>query len=288
MKVRLVDVDGIMPIIPLMQVSKYHKKLGDDVDWHNPMMDEEEKPDLVYASKLFDFSDDYLYFPDCKIIKGGTGYDIYSKLPPEIERITKLDYSIYPKCDYSIQFFSRGCIKERKCPFCVVKRKEGLIHPVEPYKLNPRGKHIEVFDNSFFGNPEWKSAAEQLIAWEQPVNLHGVDARIMTEEHAWYLNKMKHYKQIHIAWDDPRVDLTETLQQITKYIKPYKLMCYVLIGFWSTPEEDLYRVEKLRELGIDPFVMPFDKKNKYQKKFARWVNHKAIFKTVKWQDYRAS
>lgn len=31
--------------------------------------------------------------------------------------------------------------------------------------------------------------------------------------------------------------------------------------------------------------MPFNKKCKYQKDFARYVNHKAIFKSIKWQDY---
>ena len=70
-----------------------------------------------------------------------------------------------------------------------------------------------------------------------------------------------------------------------KHVKPYKIMCYVLIGYWSTPEQDLYRIEKLRELKIDPFVMPYNKSDPYQKRFARWVNHKAIFKTVKWIDY---
>lgn len=43
---------------------------------------------------------------------------------------------------------------------------------------------------------------------------------------------------------------------------------------------------KLKELGVDPFVMPFNKKDPYQKKFARWVNMKAIFKTVKWGEYK--
>lgn len=43
---------------------------------------------------------------------------------------------------------------------------------------------------------------------------------------------------------------------------------------------------KLKEYGISPFVMPFNKKNNYQKRFARWVNHKAIFKSVKWKDYK--
>jgi hypothetical protein len=286
MRVRLVDVDGIMPVIPLMKASTYHKDRGDDVAWYNPMMDEIEKPDLIYASKLFDFTNDYQYFPDCQMVKGGTGYDIKSKLPDDIEEIEELDYTLYPNCNYSIQFFSRGCLKKRNCPFCVVKRKEGLIHPVKPFKLNPKGLHIEVFDNSFFGNPEWKAAADQLIEWKQPVNLHGVDARIMTEEQSWYLNKMKHYKQIHIAWDDPRVNLIPKLQEILKWVKPYKLMCYVLIGYWSTPEEDLQRVEALRGLKIDPFVMPYDKSDQYQRDFARWVNHKAVFKSVSWQDYK--
>ena len=63
-------------------------------------------------------------------------------------------------------------------------------------------------------------------------------------------------------------------------------MCYVLIGYWSTPEEDLYRVEELRKLGVNPFVMPFNKKDRYQKDFARWCNRKEIFKTCKWEDYK--
>ena len=63
-------------------------------------------------------------------------------------------------------------------------------------------------------------------------------------------------------------------------------MCYVLIGFNSTPFEDYYRVQYLRSENIDPYVMPYNKKDNYQKRFGRWVNHKAIFKTVKWQDYK--
>ena len=42
---------------------------------------------------------------------------------------------------------------------------------------------------------------------------------------------------------------------------------------------------KIKETGCNPFVMPYNKKDKYQKQFARWVNHKAIFKSVKWEDY---
>ncbi len=283
LKVRLVDVDSKMANIALMKISSYHKQKGDDVGWYNPIID--GKADTLYLAKVFDFTDDYMYCYADEIVRGGTGYDVASRLPEEIEIVKDLDYSIYPDCDYSMQFFSRGCI--RNCPFCVVREKEGNIKPVEPMELNPSGERIEVLDNNFFANSEWNSAIAQLLKWNQPVNFHGIDARIMTEEQAYFLNKIRHFKQIHIAWDNPKDNLLPKLKEIMKWIKPYKLMCYVLIGYWSTPEEDLYRVEKLREIGIDPFVMPFNKSDPYQKKFARYVNHKAIFKTVKWEDYVA-
>ena len=55
----------------------------------------------------------------------------------------------------------------------------------------------------------------------------------------------------------------------------------------TTPEEDYYRVMTLYEkYGALPFVMPYDKKDVYQKRFARWVNHRAVFKSVKWDEYK--
>ena len=60
---------------------------------------------------------------------------------------------------------------------------------------------------------------------------------------------------------------------------------YVLIGYNSTEDEDLHRIEVLRDYGCDPYVMPFNKDDHYQKKLTRWVNHKAIFKSVKWAEY---
>lgn len=283
MKVRLLARDSKMPNIALMQVSTYHKMNGDDVNWFTPLPDIQDT-DRLYESQLFDFTEPFEYYPNCEIVKGGTGIDIKKHLPKEIEQIRELDYSLYPGCDYSMQFYSRGCI--RQCPFCVVHDKEGNIQSVEPYRLNPNGKHIEILDNNFFANPDWREAVRDIFKTKQKVNLHGVDVRIMDEEQATALNRMKHTGQIHIAWDLPKMDLRPKLEEVTKYIKPYKLMCYVLIGYNSTPEQDLYRVETLRELKIDPFVMPFNKADEYQRKFARYVNMKAVFKTVAWKDYR--
>ena len=112
----------------------------------------------------------------------------------------------------------------------------------------------------------------------QPVKLHGVDVRIMNEEQAWHLNRMKMKQNIHIAWDLPRLDLTDRLKEMVRHVKPYKITCYVLIGFNSTVEQDLFRLNVLRELGITPFVIPFrDYANKrtptqYERDLARWAN----------------
>ena len=253
MNIGLIDVDGHnFPNFALMRASAYHKAKGDQVEWATPF----NRYDKVLASKVFTFTPDFNYMTlQADIIeKGGTGYDIHKKLPFEISCSTLMDYSIYPQYHFSIQFFSRGCI--RKCPFCLVREKEGYIRSVHPVDLNPKGEWIEVLDNNFFANPRWKEAIDYLIKAGQMVNFHGVDVRIMNEEQAFYLSKLKLKRRIHIAWDLPDIDLTEKLKEVTKYIKPRNLSCYVLVGFNSTIEQDIYRLNRLKELGISPFVQP--------------------------------
>lgn len=288
MKVGLIDVDGHnFPNFALMRLSAWHKAHGDSVEWADALFG--SGYDRVYNSKIFTFSPDDNTPWNCEVVCGGTGYDVKTRLPQEIEQSTLMDYSLYPQYDFSIQFFSRGCI--RHCPFCLVHDKEGGIHPVEPVELNPRGKHIEVLDNNFFANPEWEFAVNYLLKAKQKINLHGVDVRIMNEEQAYWLNRLPLNKSIHIAWDLPQIDLTDKLREVTRYIKPWKLMCYILVGFNSTMEQDLFRVERCRELGIKPYVMPYrDFENKtqpsqYAKDLANYVNKPMIFSSCKFKDF---
>lgn len=289
MNIGLIDVDGHnFPNFALMKLAGWHKAHGDNVEWAIPNIFG-ECYDQIYASKIFTFSPDFRGDYKCNIIRGGTGYDIKSILRAEVEKSTLMDYSLYPQYDFSIQFFSRGCI--RHCPFCLVHDKEGDIHPVEPVELNPRGRHIEVLDNNFFANPEWESAVDYLLNAKQKVNLHGVDVRIMNEEQAYWLNRLPLHRSIHIAWDLPQLDLTDKLREVIRYIKPWKLMCYILVGFNSSIEQDLYRIERCRELGIKPYVMPyrdFDNNNKpsqYVKDLAQYVNKPMIYKSCKFEEF---
>ena len=277
MNIALFNLEPHIVNSAMMQVSMYHKLKGNMVWLYDP----KKKYDKVYAFSLFDFTDKSKVTPDMEC--GGTGFDIKKKLPQEIEACD-YDWSLYSNCDFSLIWFSKGCI--RNCKWCVVRRKEGIIQSVQPKNLNSNGKYIKVMDNNFFANPKWKEAIKQLQEWKQPVDFQGIDIRLLNKEQCEALNSLKHYKQIHIAWDDPEQDLIPKLKKVIQWIKPYKIMCYVLIGFNSTEEQDLHRIESLRSLKIDPFVMPYNKQYRYQKDFARWVNHKAIFRKVKWQDYK--
>jgi hypothetical protein len=88
---------------------------------------------------------------------------------------------------------------------------------------------------------------------------------------------------LHFAWDNPNDDLSKQFEFFKAYstLDWRKLRVYVLVNFWSSHEQDLERVYKLRELGFDPFVMIFDKEHapKQTKQLARWVNNKFIFRS---------
>ena len=169
-----------------------------------------------------------------------------------------------------------------------VPEKEGRIHAVVPANINPRGSYITVCDNSFFANPLWEKAVDFLVGKGQPVDMQGIDVRDITGSQAAALTRLQLYKRVKIAWDNPKDDraVLDGIKCLTRFIKPYKIMCYVLIGFNTVETEDLGRIRMLRELGIDPFVMPFDKFDRYQRALAGWVNHKAIFKKVPWEEYK--
>lgn len=281
-KIGLWNLESKIENTALMQISYYHKQQDDIVEWYSPLYYEDYKK--IYVASLFDFTEKSIIRK--KMIVGGTGFDIKKRLPPEIEA-SDLDYSLYPKCKTSYLWFSRGCI--RNCPFCVVPAKEGFIKSISPKNLNPKGRVVTVMYNNFFATPSWIDALDFLKSLKQPIRFSsGIDVRTLDKQKMEILSKLRLHKRLYIAWDNPRENLNDKISELTNYIKPSKIMCYVLIGYWSTPEEDLMRVEKLRAMGVDPFVMPYNKTNPYQRTFARWVNHKALFKTLSWDSYRSS
>ncbi len=113
------QVDGKLPNLALMQVTKYHEDLGHKVSWYDGILFA-NMYDKIYMSKIFDFSP-MPQIPENAII-GGTGIDFYNTLPNEMQNC-KPSYSLYPNCDYHIGFSMKGC--RFNCKFCCVPKKEG-------------------------------------------------------------------------------------------------------------------------------------------------------------------
>ena len=291
MKIGLHDSDStVFPNLALMKLSAWHKVHGDSVEWWNPLV----TYDRVYSSKVFSFTPECDYLPP-DTIKGGTGYGVgmFDELEPEIDSIFP-DYSIYPDCDYAIGFLTRGCI--RHCPWCVVPRKEGNIRPYNTWQEIKRtdSRKIVFMDNNVLACQHGIEQMDNMVGEDVRIDFNqGLDARLITTEIASMLAKLKWIRFIRMSCDtDAMLEVVlQAVDRLRQYgVKPWRIFCYVLVQDISSAER---RVLALRDAGISPFAQPYrDFSNNIEPsaemmRFARWVNHKAIFKTVKtFEDYK--
>lgn len=302
MNIGLIDVDSHnFPNLALMKISAYHKHKGDTVEFYDNLNAEIEEYDIVYVAKVFtiEYTPDYIYpIKAKKVIKGGTGYDIKNKLPEYIEDHYPdydLYHDIYPKFrDTAIGFLTRGC--PRNCDFCLVTQKEGFTNFKNDLKQFWNGqKHIKLLDPNILGLPDKKKVINLLTELsESKVEVdftQGLDIRILTKEQAEIINNIK-LKVIHFAWDSITnlEEMTELLKEKREWLKfnRRKLSLYVLTNFDSTHEQDLYRVNKLREMEFYPYVMIYNKSKapKITKKMQRWVNNRFLWESIDtFQDY---
>jgi len=259
MKVLLFDLDinkerNPFPNLALMKLSAYHKARGDEVFLNFPLC----QPDLTYASCVFTWKAKGLNLLKAGIIKGGSGIDLTTELPPEVEH-TMPDYHLYPNVDFSLGFSSRGCI--RKCPPCIVPEKEGYIKAwARIYEfLDPRYKRLLLLDNNFLAAPNWQETMYDLIAEDLEVDINqGLDIRLLNEDNLYYLKKLR-TKQLRFAFDhissEPAV--RQGIELLLKHgIPSRKLSFYVLIGF-KDDETALDRMEILKSYKVSVYPMIF-------------------------------
>lgn len=301
----LIDVDGHgWPSLPLMKLSAYHKKIGDEVRWYSPL--DSDVYDKVYLSKVFTSSPDYKFKINAKeIVKGGTGYDIVknasgsevyiagNRLPDDVEHIFP-DYGLYGITDVAYGFLTRGC--PRNCGFCHVSQKEGKksVKVADLSEFWNGQKHIKLLDANILACPDWRDLFDQLERSKASVEFtQGLDARFLTDKVISYLCKIR-TPHVYFALDS--YDQMQRILDNLKHLKDvtgwsiFKIRCYVLVNHDTTMQQDLERIYALRDIGVDPYVMIYDASNVPQgspiRKLARWCNHKAIFRSVsRFEDY---
>lgn len=297
----LLDVDGKLPNLALMKISSYYKSMGEQVEFFK----ERGTYSNIYASALFTKSE-----KKCReLIKkhgdlieiGGTGWDLKKKLLPEIEAMHP-DYNLYTTemiydhikagqgtvegkmakakaiVGAGLGFSSRGCV--RNCKFCMVPRKEGAFCQAAEIKdlINPKSNMVILCDNNLSADPLAFDKLAEIRDRKLVVDIsQGLDIRLMTDELAMALSQVKHKRSIHYAWDLMKFEqqVLRGIKTLAKHIPLYRHMCFMLTGFDTSFAEDVYRFQKLLELGVDPFVMVYnfnEKKDKRLQHFARYVN----------------
>lgn len=285
MKIRLHDSDKTgYPNLALMKLSAWHKAQGDTVEWFSPI----ETYDKVYSSKGFTFTPDDPYLP-ADAIKGGSGYGLVADaLPDEIEHICP-DYSLYG-IDYSMGFLTRGC--NRNCNWCNVPRREGKTRRNADVDEFLRHSEAVLMDNNVLQHQHGIEQIEKLAKLGIKVDFNqGLDSRLIDDGIARLLASLKWRSPLRLACD--HAGMMPGIQRAVELLRwhnctPSRYFCYVLVK--DIPDA-LERIRFLKGIYIDPFAQPYispdgSPPNAEQKMFARWVNHKAEFKSRTWEQYR--
>ena len=154
-------------------------------------------------------------------------------------------------------------------------------------------RYVTLCDPNVLACPDHEDLLQQLIDAKVKVDFNqGLDVRLITERNIDLIRKIP-MKYIHFAFDryqdkDIIVPRLRSFMEETGYNRK-KVMCYILVNFDSTFEQDLERIQICRDLDVDPFVMVYDKEHadrKY-KDLARWCNNDFIFWSTKsFEEYK--
>ena len=281
----------IFPNYALMKISAWHKAQGDNVEWWNPL----KNYDVVYSSKIFDFTPENPYLPE-NTIRGGTGYadvPIWQQLRQEVDQLFP-DYTIYPACDYAIGYITRGC--PNHCRWCLVPDKEGSIRPYRHWQelVRPDSKKLVLMDNNILASDFGIAELESLVGSGYAIDLNqGMDARLVDERVAKILAGLKWIKYIRFSCDQQAQiePIMRTAELLAKYgVRPYRLFIYLLVT--ADIEDAALRVEVLKRLGNITIYAQAERNerqgimpNKMQLEFAQRYVYSGRYRLESWTQY---
>jgi hypothetical protein len=243
--------------LALMKLSTYYKQRGGKVHLNKPLWPADKR----YASILFDWNvkkfiaDEY----------GGPGYNFE---PLNID--CRPDYSLYG-LDFSLGFTYRYC--PRNCGFCKVTKMEKDKNHKSIWDFHlPRFKKICLLNNNTFFDPYWRETFEEI--WDAKLIVrdeNGYDLRLVDEEKAIFLKKTQWDHGPKFAWDrmEDEKEILKGFEEINR-VGFKGCTIYVLIGYNTTLDQDIYRCQKIHDLGHNPFPMIY-KETPVLRKFRRMI-----------------
>ena len=278
MRILLIDIDSRIPNLALHKIAKYHRDQGDEIIWNFPL--EKWHVDKIYVSCIFTknkrLCDEWVDIADI----GGSGFDIKRKLSSEIEDI---------KPRINLGFTTRGCI--RHCSFCIVPDKEGAIRVVGDLLdlWDGVSKEVTILDNNITALPDQLEKV-CLQAQKHKIKIdfnQGLDHRLLTEDIVRILKATPH-KEYRFAFDHPSYKPTvERAVTLLQNQGINKCTWYVLVGYNTTFEQDLERLNYLKSRGQNVYVQRYDtchKKKEYIR-LAQWGNQHHIFQGMTFEQF---
>lgn len=272
------NIDSTVPNLALAKLEKYYSDLGYSIKYDLPIY--REWANIIFVSCVFSKNaQEAQRWNYSKTIIGGSGWDLSVKLDEEIEKV---------KPKINLGFTTRGCI--RKCPFCIVNEKEGKFKVVGDLLdlWDGKSKEIKLLDNNILVDKDhFFKICNQ--ARENKIKLdfnQGLDFRLIDQKTIDIIKTIRH-QELRFAFDN--IYSSEKVLETINLLKQNginKCLWYVLVGFDSTPEQDLYRLDLLKENNQDAFVQRYDgKTNKFYTQLARWANQHNIFRKMSFDEF---
>lgn len=182
-------------------------------------------------------------------------------------------------------FTSRGCI--RRCSFCAVPRIEGELRELDDWPVRPI-----VCDNNLLAcsRVHFDRVIDRLKPLQNIDFNQGLDARLLTPYHAGRLAELD--CMVRLAFDSVNYEFQFMRAfEILRFagFPKNRIRTYVLVGYRDTPEDALYRLRTVAELGIDPNPMRYNPLDSLQRDSyvgPNWTNSELIRHVRYWANLR--
>ena len=178
------------------------------------------------------------------------------------------------KGQYSFTFTSRGC--PNGCKYCGVRRLEPVAMEYDEFPLAPM-----IGDNNLLAT-SWEHqelVVDKFADYKHKIDINsGFDVRFFEEKHFELYSHLK-LQCWRFAFDEMKVEAD--FRRVAAIMRAHGLdrhhvTVYCLIGFpGTTPQECLYRLNTIIQLGLNPYPMRFRLLNSTDRKYVApgWTEH---------------
>ncbi len=212
---------------------------------------------------------------------GGSGVNLYSVLPPEIEKVK-------PRINWG--YTSRGCV--RRCPWCSVHIREGSFKVTGDLLdlWDGSAKEISLLDNNILADPDhFAKICWQAVTYRIRLNFfQGLDFRLIDRTAAAILKSTPH-SRLRLSFDEPKdyEGVQQCIFELEKAGIRYNTW-FVLTNYNTTFKEDLDRCNFLRRHRQKVYLARYDFRRTPQNiLLARWTQSFKYFDQLTFKEFLA-